>query len=484
MALGRYASRSYLFALGTAFPLAAPFFVPGGGYGHIMDFKAALYLILTAAFVLVSLFDLPREKGFFRSPVRLLALGYLFFCLLSALCSPWRRTAFLGGSRAEGFVHIALYVLSFLLLSGLSFPRRGLMCAFAAALGLQSLLCILQLAGINALGLYPPGLGWADAGLRYPGAYLGTLGNAGQTGAVLAAGAALCLLAILEKGGKYYLLLPFAALDAILLSEMDVTGPMLALCVLALLALPLYGKTLGGLCRWGSLAALLLALLGREVIGYGPALGLTLLAGACFLLERRLPGEKDCRLLSRLLLAFLCLLALTLVFTYRGWYAPLREASALLHGRGSAEMGGGRVYIWEQVVNALQERFWLGSGPDTLGLRGLRPYTAFDPDLGREVTLRIDAAHCEYLQTLACSGPGAALMHLGLAACAALGFLRQRGARRVCAGAALCYAIQAFFGISMCAAAPVFWVLLALSVNPYFGNEEGGGDCLAANQQE
>ena len=67
MALGRYASRSYLFALGTAFPLAAPFFAPGGGYGHIMDFKAALYLILTAAFVLVSLFDLPREKGFFRS---------------------------------------------------------------------------------------------------------------------------------------------------------------------------------------------------------------------------------------------------------------------------------------------------------------------------------------------------------------------------------------------------------------------------------
>ena len=484
MALGRYASRSYLFALGTAFPLAAPFFASGGGYAHIMDFKAALYLALTGAFVLVSLFDLPREKDFFRSPPRLLALGYLFFCLISALCSPWRRTAFLGGSRCEGFLHIALYVLSFLLLSSRSFPRRGLMCAFAAALGLQGILCLLQLAGVNALGLYPPGLGWADAGLRYPGAYLGALGNAGQTGAVLAAGAALCLLAILERGGRHFLLLPFAALSAFLLSEMDAAGPMLALFALTLLALPLYGKTLGGLCRWGSLAALLLALLSWQIIGFGPALGLCLLAGACFLLERRLPGEKDCRLLSRLLAAFLCLLALTLVFTYRGWYGPLREASALLHGRGSAEMGGGRAYIWEQVVKALRERFWLGSGPDTLGLRGLAPYTAFDPALGREVTLYIDAAHCEYLQTLACSGPGAAVCHLGLAVCAALGFLRLKGARRVCAGGALCYAVQAFFGISMCAAAPVFWVLLALSVNPYFGKEEGGGDCLAANQQE
>ena len=482
MALGRYASRSYLFALGTAFPLAAPFFASGGGYAHIMDFKAALYIALTGAFVLVSLFDLPRDKDFFRSPPRLLALGYLFFCLISALCSPWRRTAFLGGSRCEGFLHIALYVLSFLLLSSRSFPRRGLMCAFAAALGLQGILCLLQLAGVNALGLYPPGLGWADAGLRYPGAYLGALGNAGQTGALLAAGAALCSLAILERGGRYFLLLPFAALSAFLLSEMDLAGPMLALCVLLLLALPLYGKTLGGLCRWGGLAALLLALLGRQVVGYGPALGLVLLAGTCLFLERRLPGEKDCRLVSRLLLLFLCLLALALVLTYRGWYGPLREASALLRGRSSAEMGSGRMYIWEQVAKALRERFWLGSGPDTLGLRGLAPYTAFDPDLGREVTLRIDAAHCEYLQTLACSGPGAAVCHLGLAVCAALGFTRQRGTRRVCAGAALCYAIQAFFGISMCAAAPAFWVLLALSVNE-FEDEEGGAE-VGPDQQE
>ena len=474
MALGSRAARFYLFALGTAFLLAAPFFASGGGYGRITCFKAALYAALTATFLLVSLFDLPREKDFFRSPARLLALGYLLFCLLSALCSPWRRTAFLGGSRGEGFLHLALYVLSFLLLSSRDFPRRGFLCAFAAALGLQGLLCILQLAGVNALGLYPPGLGWADAGLRYAGAYLGTLGNAGQTGAVLAAGAALCSLHILEKGGKHFLLLPSAALCTFLLSEMDVTGPMLALGAVLLLALPLYGKAPGGLCRWGGLMALTLALLGWKILGYGFALGLTLLAGACFLLERRLPGEKDCCLLSRCLLAFLCLLGLALVFTYRGWYTPLREAAALLRGEASDGMGSGRIYIWRQVWRALPERFWLGSGPDTLGLRGLTPYTAFDPAPGREVTLGIDAAHCEYLHTLACSGPGAALCHLGLAVCAGLGFFRKSGAARVCAGAALCYAVQAFFGISMCAAAPVFWVLLALSVNPYY--EEGGAE--------
>ena len=116
---------------------------------------------------------------------------------------------------------------------------------------LQDLICLLQLAGVNALGLYPPGLGWADAGIGYPGAYLGLLGNAGQTGAVLAASAALFGLNTLECGGKRFFLLPAVALNAFLLSEMDITGPMLALGAVLLLALLPYGKALGSLCRWG-----------------------------------------------------------------------------------------------------------------------------------------------------------------------------------------------------------------------------------------
>ena len=470
MALGSRVSRVYLFALGTAFLLAAPFFAPGGGYGRITGFKAWAYVLLTGLFLAVSLFDLPKVRGFFRAPERWLALGYLAFCLLSALCSPWRRTAFLGGSRREGFLHIALYLCSFLLLSCREFPKKGLLCAFAAAMLLQDLLCLFQLGGLNVLGLYPAGLGWADAGVRYPGAYLGTLGNAGQTGAVLAAGAALGALSILEQGGKRFLLLPMVALNAFLLAEMDVAGALLALLGVLLLALIPYGKTLGGLCRWGCLIALTLALGCWRILGPGPALGLTVLAGACLLGERRLPGERDCRLLSLLLLGFLCLLALGLALSYEGWYAPLREASALLRGEVSDSMGSGRVYIWRQVLRALPERFWLGSGPDTLGLRGLAPYRAYDPALGRETALQIDAAHCEVLQTLVCCGPGAAACHLGLGVCAALGFFRKTGTARLCAGAAFCYALQALFGISMCASAPLFWVLLALSVQK---TEEG-----------
>ena len=155
MTLGSRVSRGYLFALGTAMVLLAPFFAPGGGYTVITGFNSALYLCLTGVFLLLSLFDLPRVKGFFRSPERALALGYLFFCLLSALCSPWRRTAFLGGSRGEGLIHLGCYVLSFLLLSARPFPKKGLLSAFTAAVLAQDLLCILQLCGLNPLGLYP-----------------------------------------------------------------------------------------------------------------------------------------------------------------------------------------------------------------------------------------------------------------------------------------------------------------------------------------
>ena len=306
----------------------------------------------------------------------------------------------------------------------------------------------------------------------------GELEDAGQTGAVLAAGAALGALSILEHGGKRFLLLPMVALNAFLLAEMDVAGALLALLGVLLLALIPYGKTLGGLCRWGCLIALTLALGCWRILGPGPALVLTVLAGACLLGERRLPGERDCRLLSLLLLGFLCLFGLGLALSYEGWYAPLREASALLRGEVSDSMGSGRVYIWRQVMRALPERFWLGSGPDTLGLRGLAPYRAYDPALGRETALQIDAAHCEVLQTLVCCGPGAAACHLGLGVCAALGFFRKTGTARLCAGAAFCYALQALFGISMCASAPLFWGLLALSVQTA---KQGGEDPREGN---
>lgn len=464
MKLGSRTAEGYVLLMGTAFLLLTPWFAPGGGYGSITGFKAWLYLVLTGLFLLLSLGDLPRCPGFLRSPPRLLAMGLGLLCLLSALCSPWRETAFFGGSRREGYVHIALYLLSFLLLSARPLPRpERALALFAAGILAEEAICFLQLGGRNVLGLYPPGLGWADANLRYAGSYLGTLGNAGQTGTVLAAAGALFYLNILRRGGKARLLLLPLLPGTLLLGIMDVTGPMLALCaVMLLVPIPLV-RTGRELCRWVWLSALTCCLLLYRLLAPGQGLVLSLMALAAFAGERLLPPEGRARVPALCLPGLLAALAFLFVFTYDGWYTPLREASALLHGRAGPDMGSGRWMIWTQVLAAAREHLWLGTGPDTLALRDLVPYTYEAAEAGRTVTLAIDAAHCEVLQTLVCCGLPAALCHLGLLVWSALAFFRSENGRHSCAGGAFCYALCSLTGISMCLSAPIFWILLALS---------------------
>ena len=462
MRLQRYAVSGYLAAM-CAFLLAAPYFAPGGGYTVITACKAAVYAGLTLPFLLLSLPAPPPLRDLFRDPARLLAWGMLFFCLLSALCSPWKGAAFAGGSRREGFFHLALYLLSFLLLSCREIRhRRALTAVFACAVLLLDGLCLLQLAGRNPLGLYPPGMRWADANVRYAGAYLGTVGNTAFTGAVLSSAAALFFLCLLREGSAALPLLLPLLLSAGVLGAMDVTAPLLALLAVMLLAPVPFVHRPDQLCRWAFLAALTAAALLWGLLPAAGRLGLLLAAWAAAAARRVLRPEGDVRVPALCLTGLLCLGALAAAFFYRGWYTPLREAGELLRGRVTEEMGSGRVYIWKQVLSALPGRLWLGTGPDTLALRGLPPYSFDSPAMGKTVTLSIDAAHCEVLHTLVCCGLPAAACHLGLFLCAALRFFRRRGA--LCAGAALCYGIQALFGISMCASAPLFWILLALSL--------------------
>ena len=463
MRLGDRTAEGYVFLLGTVFLLASPCFAPEGGYTRMTGFKAAAYAVLTLPYLLTVFLERPRLRGFFRAPERSLCLLWLLFCLVSALFSPWRRTAFLGGSRREGFLQLALYGLSFLLLSLRRPRRRRLLLGFAAGVLLTELVSLLQLGGLNVLGLYPPGMGWADANLRYPGAYLGTLGNAGQTGAVLTASSALFFLLLLwgEEEKRWFLLLPLF-LGGWVLGEAELTAPLFALGLLMLMAL-FRCAVLGELSAWVCASALLAVSLLHRFLSPPAGLLLSALSLGAWLLLRLGPGKRRVRPLSVCLGVLLPLLLLLFVLTYEDWYTPLLEARRLLRGEITSEMGSGRVYIWRQVLTAAKERLFLGAGPDTLSLRGLPPYS-YVSEAGREVTLSIDAAHSELLQTLVCCGLPAALCHLGLFLCAALRFFTESKGRRACAGAALAYALQALSGISMCASAPVFWVLLALSI--------------------
>lgn len=467
--LGAGTAAVYGALMGSVFLLAAPWFAPGGGYGGLTQLKLLLYAGLTALFLLLAAPSLPAPRKFFRGgggALRAIVLLYLAWSLVSALASPWRSAALLGGSRGEGFLTLGLYALSCLILSAVGRPGKAQLIAFAAGTAALSLICILQLRGHDPLGLYPPGLGWADANLRYAGSYLGTTGNAGQTGAVLCTAAALFLLCILRRGGLTWLLaLPLAG-ACYVLGRMGVTAAVAALLALLLLALPAFVRRLRHLARALALYPLVLAALFLNVMTPESWALFLFSAAAAYFLARFGPGDRPVRAWMWALSGAAAAVGLLYIYTYQGWRQPLREAAALLHGEAADSFGSGRLYIWRQVLTAVWERPLLGGGPDTLGLRGLAPYVWRSGETGKLVSSAIDAAHCEYLQTLVCQGIPAALCHLALPLLALWRFFRAGGRPAgVCAGAALCYGIQALFGISMCAAAPLFWILLGYAEN-------------------
>lgn len=466
--LGERASGIYLYLSASVLLLAAPFSASGGGYGHITAFKAAVYAGLTAAFLLLSLPELPI-KAVLRNPWRLCALGYLLFSLVSALCSPWKATAFFGSGRREGFFILALYVLSFLLLSVRRVPSRWLLPLFGLSILLLDIFCLIQLSGRNPLGLYPAGMRWQDANIRYPGSYLGTIGNAGLCCAVLGAASALFFRSILLHGEKSWLLLPVLLISLRVIALADVAAPVIGFCACALLSLLFCEAEATALCRWCSLSCACLPMLLGLRLPVRILFPLLLLAWVFYVLSRALPAKPLMRLTPLCLTLAPLLFCTGFVLHYDGCGSALHEASELLRGSVSDSMGSGRIYVWKQVLKAVPEHLWLGTGPDTLGLRNLAPYIWESEALGVTVRSDIDAAHNEILHTLACQGLPAAVCHLSLFVCALVQFVRQRRSEAgICAAGAVCYASAAMFGISAAASAPLFWVLLALSLNPQF----------------
>lgn len=464
----RRAAGLYPPLLGSLFLLAVPLGTEAGGYTCITRFKALLYLALTALFLLAVILSRPdpiRFRTFFRCPERLLALGFTFFTLLSALFSKTPGTAFFGGSRQEGWFVLAAYGLSLTALTLCGIPRRTSFLAFTGGIVLLEFVCALQLAGLNPLGLYPDGLHWADANLKYSGAYLGTVGNAGLTGTVLACAAVLFAFRLIAEGFRSLralLLIPlFGALA--LIGRMRISAPVLALLLSGWLALPLLVRSRSGLFRWGTvlLFAAFSFFLGRlNPVLFPCAAG----AAVCAFLLRKLPDRSGCRLPVWILTVLLPLGTLLALLAYRGDSRTAAELSLMLRGECEDSFGNGRIYIWRQVLQAARKQLLLGSGPDTLSLLGLEPWV-WSNGWGVTVTSAIDAAHCEYLQTLVCCGLPAALCHLGLAGCSLWRLLRRSSDSAVCLAApALCYAVCACFGISACAAAPLFPVFLALAV--------------------
>lgn len=425
--LQTYLADAYLALLMTALV----FYFGGGGYLMLQEDKWGVFLALSGGYAALSVLLALEERliGARQSAglgetlrssswVHRLMVVYLVFTVLSGAVSPHRELVWLGATRHEGVLTIALYVLSFLLLSRFGRPKGWMLALLGVTVTLQAILCILQLRGGNPLHLYPDGVNYFDGGKVYSGEYLGTIGNVDFLGAYFCIAVPIMLASLLRLRAplRFALLLPLA-LSAYVIVRMRVLSCIVGLgagCVLALPAvLPIGAK---------AKTRTALAILGAGALG--------------------------------LLLLFAVDLG-----------GPAGTIHRMLHGDVPRSVDSGRLYIWREVLERARKRPLLGYGPDTLAAAGIEPFRRYDPDQQKTLLGYIDAAHNEYLNIFFHQGLLALAAYLGALISAAAAWWKrstENGVAAILGAAALCYSIQAFFNISMFFVASLFWAVLGL----------------------
>lgn len=424
----RWITQGYLFLLAAVYAL-----VWGtGNYQTITAAKHTIFCVLCGGYILIML-AVGAESMLIgvwkpKSPLKALkganwpqklAAFYLLFTWISALVSSYFPETVTGGSRYENALTITLYVASFLLISVFGEASRLLLWGLGCSAVLFCSVCFLQFRGLNPFSLYPEGLTYYDAGTKYAGEYLGTIGNVDIAAAFLCIAIPVFWIALLRLSGKkqFLLLIPLVFSLGVLLKMRVLAG--------------FVGIFLGGLL---SLPAVL-------------------------------PLKKRNRLWVEAAVAASFLLGVFILYFIDFENGLFHELHQVLHGNFDGSFGSGRLHIWKEVLNRVPEHFWLGAGPDTMVRANLQPFEFFDEAQSVLRVGKIDVAHNEYLNVLYHQGFFALLFYLAMLTAAAVQWIKKSksdGIAAILGGACLCYCIQAFFGFSVCITAPFFWAVLGL----------------------
>ena len=408
----------------------------GGSYTRITRDKWIAMLVLTALTFLCFLYDFfhgNTHSLFFRKgadgagarlpcplPV-LLAGALLCWTVLSCLLSPAGPDVWWLGrqARMEGLATRLCYFALFFLFCASRVRLKPVLVSAAACAAVYCAVVLLQRAGGNPLGLYPPTYSYASSP-----EFQGTIGNIDMAAGWLCMLSGLFLVTLLSS---------FRKKDS-------------RTSVLAAAA--------------GLLPVLFLLFTIRVQFGF---VTLAVLASAVFL--RCLP--KKARLPALILLLAAVLL---LAWLWPGTSGGMWELHEILHGRSRPSFGSNRLAVWNCTLGLARERLFTGGGSATYPAR----FSRWLAENGRTIPKSqgsvplpsvFDNAHNEYLAQLADHGLPAALLLAALFLSAV--FRRREGwfpLLTPCSAAVLCYAVQAFFSFSVCLVAPMFWVLLGMSI--------------------
>ncbi len=421
-------TKAYIYVMLTVFL----FFTGTRGYLTIQDDKFRAFCLICGGYVVImavlALERLVIGQGGVVSPKKLLlcstwpqrlAAAYLLLTWASALLSDYFPETVIGGSRYEGALTISIYVLSFILLSVYGRPDRPMLAVAGVSIALFSALALVQiLLDCNPFNLFPEGYSYSDSYVEFPSAFAGTIGNIDFVAAFLCLAIPLLWISLVKQRGA---------------ARFALTAPLL-------------------------LALALLVCLGVLAGFVGAGFGALLCLPCVFFKKPR------ARIIYFAALAALMALGVLTLYFFDAGGGLLHELHEILHGRASGSFGSGRLHIWQGVLAKLPEHPLLGFGPDTMIHAGLEAFTRYDESLGATIVAEIDAAHNEYLNIAFHQGIPALALYLAMLVIIARDWAVNCRDAAVCAlgGAALCYCVQAFFGISTCITSPFFWLAIGL----------------------
>ena len=455
------ATDAYISVMLLVFPLFTGF----SGYSNITLSKYIFFTAATALWLaaLAVLCIRGRIRPRLTPPLALCAALALWLCVSTA-ASQYRADCVIGAARYSGLVTWLLYCAIF---AGVAvFGRRRRRYVYLLALS-SSLCCLVAFAQLLGCGIfYPDGYNYYDGGVRYVGAFLGTIGNTNLLAAFLSLSVPACWTACALGFRAPRLLALSAALGCAVLAVSGSAGGMLAVCVSgAAAAMLLAGR--GRLPRLFAAASVSAAGAGLALIAFGGSYASLFAAAAVAALAasvifaRLLPRRFHLRAL--LILGCAVIVAgLIAVYFFPPESGHLAELSSILHGELRGEFGSSRLMIWREVLSLVSERPLLGGGPGSLPLRIDIEFSRYFPELGQTLTSYTDNAHNVYLGLLADSGAPSLAAYIALMAVTLAAVIRGREKLTVAGAAIISAWTEAFFGLGLCLTAPMMWIVWGL----------------------
>lgn len=413
------------------------------GYSGMFETKFNIFCCICGGYVIVTLLLLVELVviGHIKfEPTQLiknmdfpqkLAIVYLIFTWLSAIISPYFPDTLFGVSRYEGAITISIYCLVFVLVSYFGKITKQMIYVFSGTVTIFSVICILQIQGLNPFMFYPEGYNYNDAYIAYNGQFLGTIGNTDTVAAFLCIAIPILWISLIRFTDKkrFFIILPLV-LSIYVLVKMWVLAGIVGIAIGTLLSIPFSIKM-----------------------------------------------DKTRRKIILLTTSIIFIIAIVSIYFSNVENGLLFEIRALLHGNFDDTFGSGRMYIWKSILKAIPKNILLGTGPDTMLKANIQPFIRYDAQLDTTIVGQIDIAHNEYINILFHQGVFALLSYIILIILVTYKWIKRGCENKyigIIGSSLICYLIQSFFGFSSCAVSPIFWVIMALIISKRYGER----DCI------